>query len=106
MKTLKILTAAAFAGLFATTAIADNKFIEMDPNKDGKVTAEEMRMVPDRQARFDAYDKNKDGTIDADEFSDGQFSFYDRDGDGELNEEEGAAYADDGLRRPVLEKED
>ena len=103
MKTFKLLTAAALAGLLATTAMAGNNFIEMDPNKDGKVTAEEMRMVPDRQARFDAYDKNRDGVVDADEFSDGQFSYYDRDGDGDLSEEERAAYADDGKRRPILD---
>ena len=106
---MKKIIAALMLGAFAfSPALAGDErkkqISVMDTDGDGKISGAEMRAAYDNDTReFDAADANRDGTIDRNEYSDREFSFYDRDQDGFLDETESAAYADDGVRRPILD---
>ena len=79
---IAFISAAALSFILANTAWANNykmesqqseskhpTFSQLDKNKDGVLSREEVKDDPALSSSFDLIDKNGDGKIDRDEFS-------------------------------------
>ena len=62
-----------------------------DKNDDGAIDNTEAGQAAAMNDRLLSYDADGDGTVTVEEFDEGEFSFYDTDADGSLNETESAA---------------
>ena len=62
-----------------------------DKNDDGAIDNTEAGQAAAMNDRLLSYDADGDGSVTVEEFDEGEFSFYDTDADGSLNETESAA---------------
>ena len=87
MKTIALTAAAALA----MTTLATPAFAQSVERDTAPIGSTEFMT----SAGFQRRDTNRDGVIDANEYEAGERARYDRDGDGQINETERAAYDDD-----------
>ena len=62
-------TGLVFAKVPVTAAVSTIDFLDVDANKDGKVSLEEVAYIDDLRASFNALDVNHDQVLSPDEYS-------------------------------------